>query len=349
MTILKKIFNKKDFDSYIQVKNVIVEDDFYYEKREDLMLNEDFNKNNKNQTENYLKFMLPTSNEKNELSLEEENELFSHFSKKNNEKSFVKISLIDALSYIDQDGSNNKLKEQSKKLVRDEMKKLPNLEAYSDMVNKHFDKIAFPKKIEYEENGSESNIFNDAEKHLKLLEKDFEFKILNEENKKNILNSDLNVHNEFLEPLPHKLNDEENWKNLLNETNTSLQNFNSYNFNLDLYTKYGPLVWKKYTDNFEKLVNILKQEKAELEQNIETLNKERKFDQVKLYFLFNKFFNKVNAFENISGFENKLKYQLSNNFEINRECLKLKYNIKRFLGCKRKKMLKKKKLGKFNN
>lgn len=57
---------------------------------------------------------------------------------------------------------------------------------------------------------------------------------------------------------------------------------------------------------------------------------------------------KVNAQENISGLENKLKYQLTNNFEINKECLKLKYNIKRFLGCKRKKMLKKKKEGKFN-
>jgi hypothetical protein len=285
MTILKKIFNKKDFDSYIQVKKVIIEDDIYYEKRDDLMLNEDLK--NHNQTENYFKFMLPISNEKNQLSIEEENELFSHFSKQNNEKSFVKISLIDALLYIDQDDSHSKLREQSKKLVRDEMKKLPDLEAYCNMVNKHFEKISsFPKKIQKENNDNniDMDIFNDTENHLKLLQKDFEMKNLNEENKKNLLESVINISNVFLEPLPHKLNDEDNWKNLLNDANISLQGFNSYNFNLDLYTKYGPLVWKKYTDNFEKLVNILKQEKADLDKNIELLNKDRKFSQVKFFY-----------------------------------------------------------------
>lgn len=288
MTILKKIFNKKDFDSYIQVKKIIPEDDFYYEKREDLMLAE-ANNNNNNSTENYLKNMLPSANEKNELSLEEENELFSHFSNKNIENKFIKISKIDALSYIDQDYDNNKFKEISKKLIKEEMQKLPELENYKKMVDKHFDAISLPKNIcdnVDNENEKEDNIFNNTLQHLKNLEKDFESKKNKEDenNFSNILNTGINVNEEFSEPLPHKLNDEENWKNLLNNANISLQSLNSYNFNLDLYVKYGPMVWNKYLENFEKFLNILQKEKIELDENIENLNRERKFAQVKFYF-----------------------------------------------------------------
>lgn len=256
---------------------------------------------NSKMTDNYLNLMLPSVQNNNDLSLKEEDDhLLSHlgfsFDRKNqnNQKDRnLKVSLIDSLFYIDQECSKNaKLKDLSKKLIMDEMKNLPNLENYKKMVNRHFDKYLHFKADE--NNYLEENSHNGNNKANEENFKNFEntknflesyFKTLSEQNslnEKKLFTLKDKIITQFENPLPIRLNDEENWKKLISITDLSMQHFNIYNFNLDLYTKYGPLVWKKYIDNFEALVNSLEKEKIDHKEKCDQINKERKFNQVNI-------------------------------------------------------------------
>lgn len=57
----------------------------------------------------------------------------------------------------------------------------------------------------------------------------------------------------------------------------------------------------------------------------------------------------MNAHESIQTLENKIKYHFSNNFEIKKESLKMKFKIGRLLKYKRKRLNKKKNDAKKNN
>jgi hypothetical protein len=306
ITILKRIFNKRDFNSYIKVKKVNYENENseYYEKDNSnnyinytKMLGDGVNNGSKT-TDEYLKLMLPSSNGNNELSLKEEDDIFlSHLgfrfekNKKNNEDKNIKVSLIDSLFYIDHEICKTpKLQEMAKNLIIAEIKNLPNLESYRKMVDRHFDKFMMFYKNEnenenYEENRSDTNNHireenqNQYENTKLFLEN--EFKNIKENKVENrIFTFKDKIQTHFENPIPSKLNDEENWKKLISLTDISMQNFNIYNFNLDLSVKYGPIVWKKYIDNFESLVNLLEKEKILLKEKSDQINKERKFNQV---------------------------------------------------------------------
>lgn len=261
-------------------------------------------------TDDYLNLMLPSAHG-NDLSLKEEDDhLLSHFGfsferKKNKNDNAsernVKVSLIDSLFYIDQESAKNaKLQEASKKMIMAEMKNLPNLDNYKKMVDKHFDKYMLFDSNENDYFGEQAvngnnhnhnynnNLKSFSEESLKCFENTKSFleshfinlkeKGLKKENKLFEVKNKIITH--FENPLPIKLNDEENWKRLIYAADASMQHFNVYNFNLDLYTKYGPFVWKKYTDNFESLINLLEKEKNELKEKCDQINKERKFNQV---------------------------------------------------------------------
>jgi len=307
ITILKKVFNKRDFDSYIKVKKSDYEfqNSEHYEKSNNnnyndytKMLGDGVNSTSK-MTDDYLNLMLPSAQINNDLSLKEgDDHLLSHigfsFDRKNknnkNEKN-VKVSLIDSLFYIDQENVNNvKLKDSSKILIIKEMKNLPDLQNYKKMVDRHFDKYMLFDACENNYFGEHLNNGNNkvSEKSLKNFEntKNFiesHFKTLIEkgsDKENHLFEVKDKIQTHFEDPLPIKLNDEDNWKKLISSADLTLQQFNVYNFNLDLYTKYGPLLWKKYTDNFEALVNLLGKEKNELNEKCDQINKERKFNQV---------------------------------------------------------------------
>jgi hypothetical protein len=274
------------------------------------MLGDGINSNSR-MTDDYLNLMLPSAHS-NDLSLKEEDDhLLSHFgfsferknnkNNNNNNERNVKVSLIDSLFYIDQESAkNSKLQEASKKLIIAEMKNLPNLENYKKMVDKHFDKYMLFDSNENNSfgeqavNGNNHNLSHNnnhkalSEENLKCFEntksfleshsKNLKEKGLEKENKLFEVKDKIITH--FENPLPIKLNDEENWKKLISGTDVSIQHFNVYNFNLDLYTKYGPFVWKKYTDNFEALIYLLEKERNELKEKCDEINKQRKFNQV---------------------------------------------------------------------
>jgi len=331
ITILKKVFNKRDFDSYIKVKKI--EDEYqnseYYEKSNinnyndyTKMLGDGVNSNfNSNLTDDYLSLMLPSAQSIHDLSLKEEDEhLLSHFGfsfgmknnnlsdNNNNKNKNVKVSIIDSLYYIDQESAKSaKLQEASKKLIIAEMKNLPNLDNYKKLVDRHFDKYMLFDLLPHENGdsyaeqvniGNHNNINNmhnsdisnrvssEALKCFGSTKNYIEssFKALKDkkgfEKEKKFFAFKEKIETHFENPLPIKLNDEDNWKKLISLAEISMQHFNIYNFNLDLYTRYGPLVWKKYTDSFEALVNLLENERNDLKEQCDKTNKERKFNQV---------------------------------------------------------------------
>jgi len=309
ITILKKVFNKRDFESYIKMKNQDIEyqNNEYYQKSNinnyfdyTKTLGDGINNNNSKMTDEFLNLMLPSAHSNNDLSLQEEDDhLLSHFGfnfdRKNNKvfkSKNIKVSVIDSLFYIDQEISKNqKLQEMSKKLIISEMKNLPSLEDYRKMINKHFDKYMHLEKSE-SNNCNESSL-NRENLNNKISEENFlnlsntrifvedYFKNKKEKIEENSLFSFKDkIQTQFEDILPNKLNDEENWKRLISFTDSSMENFNIYNFNLDLYTKYGPIVWKKFIDNFEFLTNLLEKEKNSLKEKCDEINKERKFNQV---------------------------------------------------------------------
>ena len=283
MTILKSIFNKKDFDSYLKVKKEVSE----------YLIDSTDNNQSSLQTDNYLNLMLPSGENTNELSLEEKDQLFSHFNtdKNNLTTKHVKVSLIDSLFYLDQDSINPKLQEKSKKLILEEMQNLPEIHNYSSMVKNHYEK--FLKSFENIKYNYDSDAFTSYENTKKFIE-EFMNKNKNKLNKENktenfsenfhLFHFKNNIQLEFENPVPSKLNDEENWRKLITATSLSLQNYNIVNFNLDLFTRYGALSWKKYNENFESFVNLLDKEKNEMKEKCDLINKERKFSQVNSFF-----------------------------------------------------------------
>lgn len=281
ITILKKVFDKRDFDSYIKVKKNIEEDFEIYKANNHNILAED---SASQKTDEFLKLMLPSGKTDIDFTSEEENLLFSHFGNnvEKNDKKNIKVSIIDSLFYIDQDGSNQKLLDKAKILIKEEMHNLPSIQAYSKLINKHFDKyVCFEnrqneEKIEnyhFSEFQNTKNYFNEYSVKLNA----------NPQQRvhgSNLYNFKDKIKTHFENPLPSKLNDEENWKKLISSTSLSMQNFNILNFNLDLYAKYGPLKWKKYIENYDNFIVVLDKEKNSLIEKCKNINRERKLLQV---------------------------------------------------------------------
>lgn len=211
--------------------------------------------------------------------------------------------LIDSLAYIDCHlREETRVKEEMNHLIREEMKKL----AVTKKLEDYLTDFQLPN-LEY---------MNDQSilKEISRIEKD---------KKLNIFNSAIET--KFEEPAPNKYHDYNTWEKLLQKVQLSLQQFNVKNFNLDLMIKFGPEAWKKYLSVFENLVNQLELEKSSLEAQCEEINKQRKFNQVEFR-------------ETMTDLESKHSYYINQYLGIQKECLKLKYKIKKLVKYKKNKI-----------
>jgi pre-mRNA-splicing factor SPF27 len=211
--------------------------------------------------------------------------------------------LIDSLAYIDGHfREETRVKEEMNKLIREEMNKLATTKKLEDYLTDY----QFPH-LEYMNDPLILKEINRIEKDKKL----------------NVFHS--SIETKFEEPAPNKYHEYNTWEKLLQKVQLSLQQFNVKNFNLDLLIKFGPEAWKKYLIVFENLVNQLDLEKSSLERQCEEINKQRKFNQVE--------FN-----ETMKDLESKHSYYMNQYLGIQKECLKLKYKIKKLVKYKKNKI-----------
>jgi hypothetical protein len=164
-----------------------------------------------------------------------------------------KISeVFDSLPYIDQHfKEDNRVVNEMNRLINNELSKSPPKDYLEKYENIDLSKNAF------------------LTEELKRIEK----------SKMKVLTSE--IFNNFELPPPNKMNDEASWQKLNNQLDTSLQQFNIKNFNLDLLIKYGTPAWKKYLANYEAIISQLKKEKEILENKNNEINRQRKFKQVR--------------------------------------------------------------------
>jgi pre-mRNA-splicing factor SPF27 len=210
---------------------------------------------------------------------------------------------IDSLAYID-----SHLKDDAR--VREEMGRL---------IKEEMNKLAYAKKLE-------DYLVDYQMPHLEYINNPLvvkEIERVEKEKKLNIFQT--SIATKFEEPAPNKYHDYATWEKLLQKVHLSLQQYNIKNFNLDLLIKFGPEAWKKHLAAFECLVNQLDNEKINLETQCEEINKQRKFSQIE--------FN-----ENVIDLESKHSYYLNQYVGIQKECLKLKYKIKKLIKYKKTKL-----------
>jgi len=152
--------------------------------------------------------------------------------------------------------------------------------------------------------------------------------IIEEELKRRASNLTLNeirgeIKTKFSEPAPNKFRNEKNWKELIKQLNISTQHLNLKNCNLELLIKYGPNAWKKYLSNIEQISKQYDKEIANLTKANQEVNTQRKYTQNE-------------AKEKLMDVDSALKFQLNHNAELKKECLRLKYKIKKFMRVRNK-------------
>lgn len=135
--------------------------------------------------------------------------------------------------------------------------------------------------------------------------------------------------NKFDLPVPSKYYDEQNWKSLLNQISVSSQHINLKSVNLELLIKYGPGAWRKYLTRLENIQKQLENEKSFIENENNEVNKRRKINQVE-------------AQKSLNELENKFKYHLGQVNALRKECMKMKFKIKRLHIAKQSKLEKNK-------
>lgn len=221
--------------------------------------------------------------------------------------------LIDSLPYIDQHYKEETfVKEEMNRLLKEEINKLAETKTPQDYLEHH----PYPS-LEY----LNDPLIND------------EIKRIEAGKKLNIFHTEIDT--KFEDPAPNKYHDYSNWKHLIKNVNLSLQQYNVKNLNLDLLIKFGPDSWKKYLTTFESIVTQLENEKKELENQNAEINRERKLKQVE-------------ALDTLNDKQSKLQYYIHQNMDIQKECLKLRYKIKKLIKYKKRKLRLRRKEGKLN-
>jgi hypothetical protein len=165
--------------------------------------------------------------------------------------------LIDALPYIDASLDDPRYREESKKLIQEEMKKSKkNLNEYINLIPevKITQSEFFQQEIKRIENNQKSSFTSQA------------------------------IQTTFEEPAPNKIHDLDSWNSLMKKVNLSLSHLNIKNLNLDLFIKFSPSLWKKYLFTFDSILKQLENEAQELQEKCEEINKERKLKQVFIFF-----------------------------------------------------------------
>jgi hypothetical protein len=161
--------------------------------------------------------------------------------------------LIDALPYVDSGLGDPRLKEESNKLIYEELKK--SKKSLHDYIN-----LIPEVKISHSEFISEE---------LKKIE-----------NNKQSSFTCRPIQTTFEGPAPNKIHDLETWNILIKRVNLSLSHLNLKNINLDLFIKFSPTLWKKYLFTLDSIIKQLEKEGQDLQEKCEDINKERKLKQV---------------------------------------------------------------------
>jgi len=144
---------------------------------------------------------------------------------------------------------------------------------------------------------------------------------------KNGINNNINslIPTKFEKPNPSKYYVEYNWKSLNDKINLSSQHLNVKSLNLELLIKHGPNAWKKYLNRLDTIAFEYDLQVKSLENDNLEVNKQRKFIQME-------------TLNELNQLENKYKYHLDNCFNVEKECIRLKYRLRKLKKSKKEKI-----------